>query len=70
MRTQVAGLLALNEYVKTVGETSLNQRKLYVKVLSFQLLCGLEQADELPEESAPAEVAEANPKTRRTRKSA
>ncbi|MBX9572182.1 MAG: single-stranded DNA-binding protein [Candidatus Obscuribacterales bacterium] len=69
-KVQVTGLLALNEYVKTVGETSLNQRKLYVKVLSFQLLGGLEQADELPAEPASAEVAEAKPKTRRTRKSA
>lgn len=69
-KVQVTGLLALNEYVKTIGETSLQQRKLYVKVLSFQLLGGLEQVDELPEEPAPAVVAEAKPKTRRTRKTA
>lgn len=69
-KVQVTGLLALNEYVKTVGETSLQQRKLYVKVLSFQLLGGLDQVDELPEEPAPAVVAEAKPKTRRTRKTA
>lgn len=53
-KIQVSGSLAMNEYKKDLGGQSVTQRKLYVKVLSFELIGGLQPSEQY--EQAPAEV--------------
>jgi len=67
--TQIAvtGMLALNSYTRTVGSQSFKQKKLYVKVLSFQVL-GAPKSEEPAEDAADdapmsEEAAEGSPKS-------
>jgi single-strand DNA-binding protein len=54
----IQGALALNTYTKTVGNVQIPERKLYVKVQSFQLLGKLEgSTEEAPLEATVMEEA-------------
>ncbi len=58
-RIQITGSLALSEYTRVVGGTEMKQRKLYVKVQSFNLLSYADTAADAEPEPMVAEEAEA-----------
>jgi single-strand DNA-binding protein len=69
-KVQITGSLALNEYDRTVGDTSIKERKLYVKVHQFTLLSRSQEAEEAPmmvAEEAPAPNTKEPKKSRRSR---
>jgi single-stranded DNA-binding protein len=53
-RIAVTGSLVMNEYTRTVGDTQIDERKIYVKVSRFQVLTPKGELVEPAEDSPPA----------------